>query len=65
MIPRLEEDAFRCKTLEKRRYFEFPSDGFSRRKFISIRYVFHGAGARLTWNTFSDSRPGIQHVTGG
>lgn len=28
MIPRLEEDAFRCKTLEKRRYFEFPSDGF-------------------------------------
>ena len=47
---RLEEDAFQCKTLKKRRYLDFPSDGFSRWKILSIRYAFCGVRTCLTWN---------------
>ena len=46
---RLEEDTFQCKTLKKRRYLDFPSEGFSRWKILSIRYAFCGVRTCLTW----------------
>ena len=38
-----------CKTLEKRRYLDFPSDGFHDGKSLVAATPFRGARACLTW----------------
>ena len=43
------ENDFQCKTLEKRRYLDFPSDVFHDGKSLVAVTSFHGAGACLTW----------------
>ena len=46
---RFSEHVFRGKTLEKRRYLDFPSDGFHDGKSLVAVTSFRGAGACLTW----------------
>ena len=45
----LEENVFQWKTLEKRRYLDFPSDDLHDGKSLVAVTPFRGAGAWLTW----------------
>ena len=46
---RVEAHVFQCKTLEKRRYLDFPSDRFHDGKSLVAATPFRGAEACLTW----------------
>lgn len=62
MIPRLEENDFQWKTLEKRRYLKFSSGAHAENFIVSA--TFFTERKRVLHGNISDSRPGIQKCGG-